>query len=89
MNKQTQKELLDIVKKNYEEIAEQFNETRKKHLWPELVELVKNVKNGESLLDVGCGNGRLLEALQDRQIKYLGVDNSEKLIELAKVRKGD
>jgi 2-polyprenyl-3-methyl-5-hydroxy-6-metoxy-1,4-benzoquinol methylase len=86
MNKQTQKELLEIVKKNYEEIAEQFDETRKKHIWPELVELVKEIKNGESILDVGCGNGRLLEALQDRKVNYLGVDSSAKLVELAKMK---
>lgn len=89
MNKQTQKELLEIVKKNYEEIAEQFNETRKKHLWPELVELVKDIKDGDGVLDVGCGNGRLLEALQDKKINYLGVDSSEKLIELAKAKYPD
>ena len=59
MNKKTQKELLDIVKQNYEEIADQFSETRKKHLWPELIELTKNIKEGSSILDVGCGNGRL------------------------------
>ena len=86
MNKQTQKELLEIVKKNYEEIAEQFNETRKKHLWPELVELVKGINSGDSVLDIGCGNGRLLEALQDKQVNYLGIDSSAKLIELARVK---
>ncbi len=86
MNKQTQKELLEIVKKNYEEIAEQFDNTRKKHLWPELVELVKDIKNGESILDVGCGNGRLLEALQGRKINYLGVDSNNKLVELARLK---
>jgi 2-polyprenyl-3-methyl-5-hydroxy-6-metoxy-1,4-benzoquinol methylase len=89
MNKQTQKELLDIVKKNYEEIGEQFNETRKKHLWPELVELVKMVNENNSVMDVGCGNGRLLEALQDKKINYFGVDNSEKLIELAQAKYPD
>ncbi|MCX6796645.1 MAG: class I SAM-dependent methyltransferase [Candidatus Falkowbacteria bacterium] len=84
MNKQTQKELLQIVEKNYEEITEQFDETRKKHLWPELVNLTSQVKNNALVLDIGCGNGRLLEAFQDKKINYLGVDKSRKLIALAK-----
>lgn len=84
MDKQTQQELLKIVEKNYNDIAEDFHETRKKYLWPELLNLTSEVKNGDSVLDVGCGNGRLLEAFKDREVKYLGVDNSEELIKFAK-----
>jgi 2-polyprenyl-3-methyl-5-hydroxy-6-metoxy-1,4-benzoquinol methylase len=83
MNKQTQKNLLGLVKANYEEIADQFNETRKKYLWPELVELTKIIKDGDKILDVGCGNGRLLEAFKNKKINYTGVDASESLIEHA------
>ncbi len=83
MNKQTEKNLLDTVKKNYSEISDQFNNTRKKHLWPELIKLTKNVKNNDKILDAGCGNGRLLEAFKDKKIKYLGFDNSVELIEYA------
>lgn len=84
MNKETQKNLLDIAKKNYEEIAEDFNKTRKKYLWPELLKLADAVKNGDSVFDAGCGNGRLLEAFKDKKISYVGVDSSEKLIKLAR-----
>lgn len=83
MNQQTQKNLLDLVKRNYEEIAADFNLTRKKQLWPELIKLTKQIKAGSKVLDVGCGNGRLAGAFLDKDIKYLGVDNSEKLIEAA------
>lgn len=83
MNRETQKKLLKLVKNNYSEIAEQFNETRKKQIWQEIDILAKKVKPGSSVLDVGCGNGRLLEALPP-DIDYLGVDNSEKLLELAR-----
>ena len=85
MDKQTQKELLQIVEKNYEDIAEQFDETRKKHLWPELINWVNEVPAGAHVLDVGCGNGRLLEAFRSKGINYLGVDKSNKLIDLARV----
>ncbi len=84
MDKQTQKNLLKIVERNYKEIANDFNETRKKYLWPELIKLTKNVKNNEKVLDVGCGNGRLLKAFEGKEINYLGIDSSEKLISLAK-----
>jgi ubiquinone/menaquinone biosynthesis C-methylase UbiE len=87
MNKQTQKELLEIVKNNYEEIAEKYNETRKKHLmplWGVLVDYCQKIKKGSVVLDVGCGNGRLLEAFGDKQINYLGVDSSDELLEKAK-----
>jgi len=84
MDKQTQKNLLALVKSNYEEIADQFNQTRKKYLWPELIELTKEIKTGDKILDVGCGNGRLLEAFRFKKIDYLGVDASENLINHAK-----
>ena len=89
MDKKTQKEILEIVKCNYEEIAEHYSETRKKHLsslWDELKKICGNVEDWHSVLDVGCGNGRLLEILKDKKIHYLGVDNIYKLIDLAKKR---
>lgn len=86
MNKQTQKELLDIVKKNYQEIAKHFSETREKHLWPALLELAKDVPDKSKILDAGCGNGRLVRAFLEKEINYLGVDNSKELIEQAKLK---
>lgn len=83
MNKQTEKELLNIVSRNYEEIAKDFNETRNKYLWPELIKLSRIVKDGDKVMDVGCGNARLLEAWTGRDIKYTGIDNSKNLIKLA------
>ncbi|MEA3398800.1 MAG: class I SAM-dependent methyltransferase, partial [Patescibacteria group bacterium] len=87
MKKQTQKELLAVVKRNYDEIADQYNETRKKHLqplWNNLIKIAKEVKEGDKVLDVGCGNGRLLEAFLGRGISYLGIDKNEKLLSSAK-----
>ena len=56
MDKQTQKNLLELVKRNYGEIAADFDLTRKKDLWPELIKLSEMVKNGDRVLDVGCSN---------------------------------
>jgi len=81
MDKQTENYLLDLVRKNYEDIAADFDLTRKKQLRPELLELTEGVKDGDKVLDVGCGNGRLVEAFKNKKIDYLGVDGSKKLIE--------
>ena len=74
MDKQTQKKLLNLVKRNYEEIAADFDNSRKKQLWPELAKLAGIVKAGDKILDAGCGNGRLVEKFLDKSAKYLGVD---------------
>lgn len=89
MKKETQDNLLKIVHDNYREIAAAFDVTRKKYVWPELEKVLSFLRDGDSVLDVGCGNGRLLENLSGKNIFYLGVDNSEELIKLAKVNYPD
>jgi len=76
--------LLQLVKDNYQDIAPHFNSTRQKELWPEIKEIVRQIQDNNKILDLGCGNGRLLSALSDKKIYYLGIDNSPKLIKLAK-----
>ena len=84
MKKATQEKILQLVRDNYNSIAADFNQTRKKPLWPELIAVADKVESGEKVLDAACGNGRLLEAFKNKSIEYLGLDNSEKLIELAR-----
>lgn len=84
MNKQAQKYLLNLVKKNYEDVAEEFDITRQKEPWQGLVELTQMVEDENSVLDVGCGNGRLVRLFGGKTINYIGVDSSASLIELAK-----
>jgi SAM-dependent methyltransferase len=83
MNQERQQELLEIVKKNYQEIAQDFDTTRKKVIWPTIVDLAQGVRDGERVLDVGCGNGRLLQVFAGRKVEYVGTDLSSNLIELA------
>ncbi|MCX6795566.1 MAG: class I SAM-dependent methyltransferase [Candidatus Falkowbacteria bacterium] len=84
MKQKVQEKILSLVKDNYNSIARDFNQTRKKPLWPALTYAASKVNNGEIILDAACGNGRLLEAFKDKKIDYLGLDNSSELIMLAK-----
>jgi SAM-dependent methyltransferase len=85
MNKQIQSDLLKLVKDGYDRIADDFSVTRNKELWPEVLELARMVREGDRVLDAGCGNGRLLRAFEGKNFEYIGVDNSEGLIERAKM----
>lgn len=84
MKPEQAEKLLNLVKRNYQEIAASFDATRKKEIWPKIREFADAVKDGDCVLDAGCGNGRLLEALKDKKIKYLGLDNSAELIKAAR-----
>lgn len=71
------------TKDDYNLIAEDFSNTRS--FIPEGLRLFsKYVENGDKILDFGCGNGRLIEIFNDKKIEYIGTDNSEKLIEIAR-----
>jgi cyclopropane fatty-acyl-phospholipid synthase-like methyltransferase len=85
MNKKAEKYIQSLVKKNYEEIADSFNESRKKSMKEMVSKITEslNIKKEDKILDLGCGNGRFLEVLE-KDSDYLGLDNSTKLIEHAK-----
>ena len=85
MDKIYAKKISEDTRRNYNLIADDFSRTRR-NLWPELSFLKEYVENGDKILDLGCGNGRLAELFKDKEIEYVGIDNSEKLIELAKNR---
>lgn len=46
--------------------------------------LTKYAKKGDKVLDVGCGFGRLYHLLEDLQVNYVGIDQSEEQIKLAR-----
>lgn len=77
--------ILQSVKQTYNHIAEDFSRTRSKPAH-EINYLAHEIKPGDSILDLGCGNGRLALAFQQKyqnSIHYIGVDNSEEFLKIA------
>lgn len=84
MNPKLAQKYLDKTRQDYEIIAKDFSVTRFEP-WPEMRDLAdKYVKEGDSVIDVGSGNGRLYQVFANRRVNYLGVEPSEPLIKLAK-----
>lgn len=83
MDKEYAQYLLRKTKDDYNGIADGFSSTRWQP-WAELRFLNDYNNVGEKILDLGCGNGRFYELFKEKQVNYYGLDNSEKLIEIAK-----
>ena len=84
MKKKYAENLLKKTKQDYNEIAQEFSATRWQ-VWKGIEFLFNDyVMPGDKVLDLGCGNGRFFELLKDKDVNYIGVDFSEKLIEIAK-----
>ena len=77
--------LLKKTIENYNLTAEDFSRTRR-YVWPGFESLAQYAEPNDKVLDLGCGNGRLLDLLRDKKINYIGVDNSAALITLAQKR---
>lgn len=82
MDKAIAKKILEETKEDYERIAEGFSSSRS-YIWPEMEVLSQYVKDGDNILDVGCGNGRFYELFRNQSVIYTGVDSSSSLIKIA------
>ncbi len=70
------------TKDTYNQISTNFSASRN-YIWPDLKPFLEDVPEKASVLDLGCGNGRLLLGLPPK-IDYLGIDQSDSLLEKAK-----
>lgn len=66
----------------YNAIARLFSSTRS-WLWDDLRPFADAVRDGDNVLDVGCGNGRLYQLFGEKKITYTGLDQSDALIAIA------
>ena len=88
MKQSIAEKILEENKKVYDFLAKNFSETRNRN-WPEIEKLTSYTREGDKILDLGCGNGRLYKILKNKEIEYTGVDISKKLIEIAKKELSD
>jgi ubiquinone/menaquinone biosynthesis C-methylase UbiE len=76
--------LLNKTKTDYNLIAEDFSRTRGS-VWEEIRFLFDDyLKPGERVLDLGAGNGRYFPLFSKNKVDYVGLDNSEKLVNIAR-----
>ena len=83
MDKLTEQYLLEVVKSNYENIAVDFSATRQNLRWLDLESYTAKVLADQSVLDVGCGDGRLLSSFKNGFRCYVGVEPSAALAKIA------
>lgn len=78
------------VQKMYDEVGTHFSRTRQKTYgngessnWPVTDVYLRKLKKGQSVLDIGCGNGKLISGLGEG-VTYTGTDFSKTLLAEAK-----
>jgi SAM-dependent methyltransferase len=77
--------LLNLNREFYDAYAQSFSSTRYT-IQPGIRRLLPQLLRSKKLLDFGCGNGNLAQALLEAGFTgtYLGIDNSTSLLESAK-----
>ena len=76
--------MLEKTRQDYNLIAEDFS-SKREEIWEETRFLFDNyLTAGEKVLDLGCGHGRYFPLFKEKSVDYFGIDNSEKLIQIAK-----
>jgi ubiquinone/menaquinone biosynthesis C-methylase UbiE len=82
VKKDTAEALLRLSEEEYDAYASEFSNTRK-FFWRELEFLKDFVHTGDKVLDIGCGNGRLVDVFENIDMTYTGIDSSKELIAIA------
>jgi tRNA (uracil-5-)-methyltransferase TRM9 len=85
MKSQTVLRLLALNRQFYQTFGHEFSSTRL-HLQPGVQRVLDGLAGGESILDLGCGNGEMVRELMRRGHRgcYTGVDFSPTLLEVAR-----
>jgi tRNA (uracil-5-)-methyltransferase TRM9 len=90
MERRVRNKLLEINQVFYESFAQSFSVTRHQ-VQPGVRQVIDHIKPNAAVLDVGCGNGTLAQALAARGFSghYLGLDMSASLLNKAETLIGD
>jgi ubiquinone/menaquinone biosynthesis C-methylase UbiE len=72
------------IKRAYDQVADHFNLTRQKALPSQLIQFKQYLANGQRILDLGCGSGRIIRVLKDFEIDCVFTDISEKQLNYAR-----
>lgn len=89
MTEETSKKLLELTAESYKKISRPFSDTRNR-VWTDCTAFEHVVKRGARVLDVGCGNGKLVPWLMERGVSsYVGIDLNPNFIKIASDRYAD
>lgn len=70
----------------WDTIAESFDKTRKKP-WSQCIEYIQKQEKKETIIDLACGNGRHLLPASEIYNHVIGIDISEKLLQIIQNKK--
>lgn len=72
------------IRQTYDAVADHFNLTRQKALPSQLIQFKQYLADGQQVLDVGCGSGRMIRILKDFKVDCIFSDISEKQLNYAR-----
>ncbi len=84
-----QGEFLRLRRQSFDRVAEVFDKTRgpPENIMKRLINrIVEELEDCKTILDAGVGTGRFAKPLQNREIKVVGIDISQRMMAIAKVK---
>ncbi len=82
MNKNNPQKIIKKIRDDYDLIAKEWDLSRNRASKLK-TNLISEIKEGDKVLDIGCGNALMLPFILDKGAYYAGIDISEKLIKIA------
>ncbi|MEI7741499.1 MAG: class I SAM-dependent methyltransferase [bacterium] len=83
MRPELAKKLADKTREDYDALADAMDVTRR-YIWEELSDMMPEITANDRVLDIGCGNGRMVQTLKTK--RYVGLDLSPELVKRAQAR---
>ena len=83
MREKKAQKIVQQTQETYEKIGKEFAQTRS-YVGEEVKIFDKYATNGLKVMDLGCGNGRIYPYFEKLNADYIGVDQSETLLKIAK-----